>query len=146
MRVVRVYEAFFLDTPQTRDLARVAIGMLRYLPGAAEGVRWRLFEAHAQGPQLLTLDQGRQAWDLVHVDGRFMLHDAQGIALGDPGELFKMMARAYADDQRQAMGIGEPFAHNLRVLLGRQALRNRAEVERSLHDDQGAVPAALAPA
>lgn len=137
VRVVRVYEAFFLDTPQTRDLARVAIGMLRYLPGAAEGVRWRLFEAHAQGPQLLTLDQGRQAWDLVHVDGRFMLHDAQGIALGDPGELFEMMARAYADDQRQAMGIGEPFAHNLRVLLGRQALRNRAEVERSLHDDQG---------
>lgn len=58
MRVTRVYEALHLDTPQNADVARVAIGMLRYLPGAATGIRWRLFEGSASGLLLVASEQG----------------------------------------------------------------------------------------
>lgn len=128
IRSARAYEAFVIDTPQNADLARVALRMLTHLQGASSGVRWRLFEGAVEGPQLLVTEQGSQVFDLVHLQGTFQLLDAQGSALGNPGELFEVMAAAYDDQQRTAMGIGEPFAHNLRVLLGRQALQRREEV------------------
>lgn len=128
IRTVRAYEGLYLDTPQTADLARVAIGMLKHLPGAALGVRWRLFEGTVHGPQLLATEEGAQAVDLVHVNGQFQRIAAQGLAEGTAGELFEVMAGAYTAQQWDVMGIAEPFSHNLRVVLSRQAIRRRDEV------------------
>ncbi|RAS33942.1 MULTISPECIES: NEL-type E3 ubiquitin ligase domain-containing protein [unclassified Pseudomonas] len=127
-RAVRVFEAFFLDTPQNADLARVVLALLKYLPGAAEGLRWRLFEGSMNGPLLLATEQGVEPFALVHAYGTFQLIDGQGLAQGNAGELFEVMAAAYSSQQRQAMQIGDPFAHNLRVMLAREAIRRRAEV------------------
>jgi len=132
IRKARVFEALYLDTPQNADLARVVLGMLKHLPGAAQGVRWRLFEGHVNGPLLLSTEAGAQAFDLLHFNGAFQLLDAQGVQQGVAGELFEVLEAGYAPDQREAMGVGEPFAHNLRVMLAREALRRRPEVERLL--------------
>ncbi|HDS1819189.1 TPA: hypothetical protein QEM96_003872 [Pseudomonas putida] len=132
IRRVRVLEALFLDTPQNADLARVVLGLLQHLPGTAQGVRWRLFEGHRTGPLLLSIEEGAQAFDLLHHNGTFQLLDAQGVAQGQAGELFEVMASAYAPHQRGVMHIDEPFAHNLRVVLAREALRRGTELERLL--------------
>ena len=132
IRQARVFEGFFLDTPQDADLARVALGLLKYLPGTAEGIRWRLFEGYLNGPLLMSTEEGSQAFDLVHFNGAFQLFDAQGRRSGEAGEMFDVIASAYAPSQRQAMAVGDPFAHNLRVMLGRLALQRRTEVERLL--------------
>ncbi|WP_422420168.1 NEL-type E3 ubiquitin ligase domain-containing protein [Pseudomonas sp. GZD-222] len=137
IRIARAYEAFIVDVPQHADLARVALGMLKHLQGASTGVRWRVFEGYAGGPQLLSTEEGAQVFDLVHRNGQFQRLDAQGSPLGDPGELFEVMAAAYTDSQREAMGIAEPFAHNLRVLLWRQAEQRRQEVETLLSTGTG---------
>lgn len=52
--------------------------------------------------------------------------------LGEPGELFAVIAAAYDESQQAALGVGDPFAHNLRVLVGRQALQQRALIRRLL--------------
>ncbi|WP_264312661.1 NEL-type E3 ubiquitin ligase domain-containing protein [Pseudomonas putida] len=129
IRRVRVFEALFLDTPQNADLARVVLGLLKYLPGAEQGVRWRLFEGHLAGPLLSATVDGAQAFDLVHHNGTFQLLDAQGARRGEAGELFEVLVAAYTAQQRTAMQVGDPFAHNLRVLLGREALKRRAEIQ-----------------
>jgi hypothetical protein len=131
-RQARVFEALYLDTPQQADLARVALGLLRYLPGGDQGVCWRLYEGSLGGPMLAKTEQGPRAFDLVHLNGRFQLHGSQGTALGEAGELFDVMAPAYTEGQRQVMGIGDPFAHNLRVMLAREAARHRDEISRLL--------------
>ncbi|WP_079227495.1 NEL-type E3 ubiquitin ligase domain-containing protein [Pseudomonas putida] len=127
-RAVRVFEAFFLDTPQNADLARVVLALLKHLPGAAEGLRWRLFEGSMSGPLLQATEHGIEPFALVHAYGTFQLIDGQGLAQGNAGELFEVMAAAYSSQQRQAMQIGDPFAHNLRVVLAREAIRRRTEV------------------
>ncbi|AGZ35730.1 MAG: NEL-type E3 ubiquitin ligase domain-containing protein [Pseudomonas sp.] len=132
IRTARVFEAFNIDTPQNADLARVALGMLKHLPGGEQGIRWRLFEGYFQGPLLASTELGQQAFDLVHTNGAFQLRDTHGVLLGEPGELFDVMARAYGASQREAMAIAEPFAHNLRVILGLEAAQRRAEVKRLL--------------
>lgn len=138
LRVTRVYEALHLDTPQDADVARVAIGMLRYLPGAATGIRWRLLEGSASGPLLVASEEGATACDLIHVDGKFLVVAPQTNLLGEPRELFDAMAAAYAGQQAAtAMGIADPFAHNLRVLLARQAIDRPSEVRELLSKGQG---------
>ncbi|WEL57365.1 NEL-type E3 ubiquitin ligase domain-containing protein [Pseudomonas kermanshahensis] len=129
IRRVRVLEALCLDTPQNADLARVVLGLLKHLPGTGQGVRWRLFEGHLGGPLLTSTDDGVQAFDLLHHNGAFQLLDAQGIAQGGAGELFEVMAAAYTPHQRASMQVGDPFAHNLRVALTREAMRRRVELE-----------------
>ncbi|MBH3428125.1 NEL-type E3 ubiquitin ligase domain-containing protein [Pseudomonas alkylphenolica] len=131
IRQARVFEAFYLDTPQNADLARVALAMLEHLPGGAT-MRWRLFEGGSGGPQLLVVGAGSRQVDLVHLAGRFQRLDAQGRAQGDAGELFDVLASAHDDHQRNAIGVSEPFAHNLRVLLGRQAVNRREQVAQLL--------------
>ncbi|ADR60888.1 Leucine-rich repeat-containing protein [Pseudomonas putida BIRD-1] len=131
-RQARVFEALYLDTPQHADLARVVLGLLRYVPGGEQGVCWRLYEGCLGGPILAKTEQGQRAFDLVHVNGTFQLHGSQGTALGEAGELFDVMAPAYTEAQRAAMGIGDPFAHNLRVILAREAARHRDEISRLL--------------
>ncbi|MDH1571727.1 NEL-type E3 ubiquitin ligase domain-containing protein [Pseudomonas sp. GD03746] len=132
IRQARVLEAFYLDTPQNADLARVALGLLRYLPGRQHGVRWRLHEGYLGGPLLTRTEQGLRTFDLLHTNGTFQLLDDQGTAIGEAGELFDVMAPAYTQEQREAMGIGDPFSHNLRVMLGREAVRRRDEMSRLL--------------
>ncbi|PYB74937.1 hypothetical protein DMX11_14055 [Pseudomonas sp. LB-090624] len=131
-RQARVFEALYLDTPQHADLARVVVGLLRYLPGGERGVGWRLYEGWLGGPMLAKSEQGQRAFDLVHLDGSFQLYDSHGTARGEAGELFDVMAPAYTDVQREAMGIGDPFSHNLRVMLGREAVRHRDQISRLL--------------
>ncbi|MEN5304110.1 NEL-type E3 ubiquitin ligase domain-containing protein [Pseudomonas sp. TWI628] len=132
VRVARVFEALLWDTPQHLDLARVALGMLKHLPAAGRGVRWSLFEGDAGTRALATSGEGTHAWGLVHRNGIFQRTDAQGEAVGEAGELFEVMAGAYADDQRRALQVGEPFAHNLRVKVTRLAQDRRAQVEQLL--------------
>lgn len=136
MRVTRVYEALHLDTPQNADVARVAIGMLRYLPSAATGIRWRLFEGSASGLLLVASEHGATACDLIHVEGKFLVVDPKTNLLSEPHELFDAMASAY-QGQQAAMGIADPFAHNLRVLLARQAIERPSEVGELLNKGQG---------
>ncbi|MDR2306977.1 MAG: leucine-rich repeat domain-containing protein [Paucimonas sp.] len=128
IRVARVLEGLYLDTPQNADLARAVIGLLRYLPGVAQGVRWRLFEGSLRGPVLLQAQEGIRDVDLVHVRGQFLANTAQGQLIAGPGELFEVMTRAYQDRQWAAMGVSEPVAHNLRVLLARQAAQHRQQL------------------
>ncbi|ATP51021.1 hypothetical protein CR512_17290 [Pseudomonas putida] len=129
IRKVRVLEALSLDTPQNADLARIVLGLLKHLPGTGQGVRWRLFEGHLGGPLLASTEDGAQAFGLLHHAGTFQLLDAQAVPQGDAGELFEVMAAAYSPPQRESMQVGEPFAHNLRVVLAREALHRRAELE-----------------
>lgn len=132
IRLARVYEALYLDTPQGADLARVVLGLLKHLPAQGVAVRWRLFEGHVDGPLLSEVQAGATAFDLVHRDGQFLLLDAHGQPVGEPGELFEVMASAYGHELRVAMGINDPFAHNFRVLLARVAVQRRDEVEQLL--------------
>jgi hypothetical protein len=124
IRQARVFEALYLTTPQHTDLARVALSMLEHLPSGRE-VGWSLFEGDASAPLLVTGEAGAQRYGLRHQAGQFRLLDAQGHPLGAAGELFEVMAGAYDDRQRRALGVGEPFAHNLRILLTRLAAGQR---------------------
>lgn len=126
IRQVRVFEAFYLEVEQQLDLARVALSMLRHLP-AGGGVRWALFDGDAGAPLLVTGERGPER-AIRHEDGQFRRLDGAGQPLGLAGELFEVMASAYDDHLRDTLGVGEPFAHNLRVLLSRQAVARRAEV------------------
>lgn len=137
MRMARVYEALELDTPQNADLARVVLGLLRYLPRVASGIRWRLFEGALDGPLLSSVGEGHRAFDLLHLDGRFVLLDERGQALNDPGELFEVLTPAFETDQRESLGSTFPFADHLRERVSRQALQRRQEVERLLHASAG---------
>lgn len=132
VRMARVFEALQWDTPQNLDLARVTLGMLKHLPAAGRGVRWSLFEGDAGTQALATSQEGTHACGLVHHDGIFQRTDAQGNAVGEAGELFEVMAGAYADDQRRDLQVGEPFAHNLRVMVTRLAQARRQDVEQLL--------------
>ncbi|PVZ43663.1 NEL-type E3 ubiquitin ligase domain-containing protein [Pseudomonas sp. CC120222-01a] len=133
VRMVRVFESLLWDTPQNLDLARVTLGMLKHLPGAGQGVRWSLFEGDAGARALATSEEGAHACGLVHRNGTFQRTDAQGDAVGEAGELFEVMTGAYTGDQRGALQIGEPFAHNLRVMVTRLAQARREEVEQLLN-------------
>lgn len=135
LRVTRVYEALYLDTPQNADVARVAIGMLRHMPGAATGIRLRLFEGTATGPLLIESEGGASTCDLIHLDGKFLVVDPETNLLGEPCELFDAIAAAY-EGQQVAMGVADPFAHNLRVLLARQAINRPSEVSELLNKGQ----------
>jgi len=131
-RVVRVYEGLYLDTPQDADLARAVLGLAEQLPQQAGAGRLRLYEGAADGPVLLAIALGEYDTGLVQRAGQFQLLDNQGRAAGEQGELFEVLAGAYADRQRALLGVGEPFAHNLRVLVGRQAVAQRPLVRRQL--------------
>lgn len=129
IRTARAYEALVADTPQNADVARVVLSMLKHLPGAATGVRWRLIEGAVDGPELLQTEVGMQAFGLIHQQGMFQLVDTHGTLLGEPGELFDVMTAAYSERQRAAMGLSDPITQNLRVSVGRQMIRRRQEVE-----------------
>lgn len=132
VRVARVFESLLWDTPQNLDLARVTLGMLKHLPAAERGVRWSVFDGDAGTRALAKSEEGTHACGLVHRNGIFQRTDAQGEAVGEAGELFEVMAGGYTDDQRRALQVGEPFAHNLRVTVTRLAQARRAEVEQLL--------------
>jgi hypothetical protein len=130
IRTARAFEAFVIDSAQDADTARAAVAMSKYLPNASTGIRWRLFEPGREANlELLASEQGARQYGLLHRAGRFQLLDDQGRATGAPGELFEVMASAYDQEQRQALGVGDPVAHNLRVLLGRHVKARRAEVQ-----------------
>ncbi|WP_280041055.1 NEL-type E3 ubiquitin ligase domain-containing protein [Pseudomonas sp. Hg5Tf] len=130
IRVARVYEALYLHTPQSLDLARVCLKLCGKLPGAPAGQRWRLFDVTLQGPALLAVGEGEgdRCLDMLHHAGDFQLFDDQGRSLAGPGEFFSVMAAGFDDAERDAMDVSEPFAHNLRVLLAAQAKVQRQEV------------------
>lgn len=134
-RVMRACQGFFVDGVQTPDLARVAVGMSVRLPGAPGNLAWRLFEGSRDTSPLFVTDApaGARVLDLVHREKGFELFDAQGASLAQaPGELFETLAIAYDENDRQALGVAEPFAHNLRVIIGRQTLAAREQVAQLL--------------
>lgn len=124
IRLARVIEGLSIDTPQGLDLARLTLGLSLRLPGVPERLGWRLFEGSRAGAPLWSSASasGVRQLDLVHVLGSFDLFEAQGGRLtAAPGELFETLAAGFGDEVRQALGVAEPFAHNLRVLVARQA-------------------------
>ncbi|MFJ4349757.1 NEL-type E3 ubiquitin ligase domain-containing protein [Pseudomonas sp. NPDC089428] len=126
-RVSRAIEAMQIDTPQHLDLARVVLQLFEHLTLAASGPAWRLFDGQAPGPLLTTRGTGTPH-DLVHRHGRFALRDAQGLSLGEPGELFEVMSRALAAAQWQALGLAEPVSDSLRQALVERAVEQRAQL------------------
>nr|WP_314478333.1 NEL-type E3 ubiquitin ligase domain-containing protein [uncultured Pseudomonas sp.] len=135
IRQARAFEALYLEVPQTLDLARVTLGMIERLPGGGQ-VRWALFDGAADVSLQVNAPAGARSFGVRHGGGQFSLLDAQDMPMGEPGELFETLARAYDDSQRAAFAVGEPFAHNLRVLVTRQAARQRDEVMRLLAPDR----------
>lgn len=124
IRLAGVCEGLAIDTPQGLDLARLTLGLSLRLPGMPERLGWRLFEGGRADAPLWTsaLAAGARQLDLVHGAEGFELFDAQGSRLtAAPGELFETLAAGFGDSERQALGVAEPFAHNLRVLVARQA-------------------------
>ncbi|MFZ5936397.1 NEL-type E3 ubiquitin ligase domain-containing protein [Pseudomonas sp. HS6-2] len=138
IRTARAYESLVIDSPQNADTARAAVAMSKYLPNASTGIRWRLLEAGSDANiKLLDSESGTRQRGLLHRDGRFQLLDDQGTAVGAPGELFDIMASAYDEGLRQSLGVGDPIAHNLRVLLARLANVRRAQVQALFGRRQG---------
>ncbi|MFV3314780.1 NEL-type E3 ubiquitin ligase domain-containing protein [Pseudomonas sp. NY15374] len=134
IRVARVFEGLYLDASQNADLARVALQVLDTLPGASHNVAWRLCEGSANGPVLLSIDrtQAVRTLTLVHTDGDFLLLDGATEAVLGEGELFEVLSSAMDGPQREALGLGEPLAHNLRVTLARATAARRADVQTML--------------
>ncbi|MFQ6575987.1 NEL-type E3 ubiquitin ligase domain-containing protein [Pseudomonas sp. UM16] len=130
IRVARVYEALYLHTPQSLDLARVCLRLCGQLPNAPATQGWRLFDSALQGPAMLAVGEveGDRCLDMLHHDGEFQLFDSQGRSLAGPGEFFTVMAAGFDTADRDAMDLSDPFAHNLRVLLAAQAKVQRQDV------------------
>ncbi|MBC3464440.1 NEL-type E3 ubiquitin ligase domain-containing protein [Pseudomonas sp. RW10S2] len=130
IRVARVFEGLYLDASQNADLARVALQVLDTLPGASRNVAWRLCEGSADGPVLLSIDRAQavRTLALVHTDGHFQLLDGATEVVLKEGELFDVLSGAVDDGQREALGLTEPLAHNLRVTLARATAARRSQV------------------
>lgn len=141
VRAIRVHEAFALETPQTSDLARVALGMLKHVAGAPQ-IRWRLFEGEVNGPLLFDTSGNMASLDLVHDHGQFRLF-AGGLTNSAAGELFTVMAGALNEEQRATLALGEPFPARLQSRLGQEAAQRRGEVERLLSPTHRGALAAL---
>jgi len=132
VRVLRALEALHWDTPQNLDLGRVVLAMLEHLPAAAGGIRWRLFNGGQRATPVAEMRLGARVRNLVFADGQFQCIDAQGLAVGQAGELIEVISAAYDEDLRAALQVPEPFAHNLRGVLARQALARRQAVAQLL--------------
>ncbi|RCL25228.1 hypothetical protein C6A77_14530 [Pseudomonas sp. AFG_SD02_1510_Pfu_092] len=130
IRVALACEALFIDTPQSLDLAKVALTLLDTLPGSELAPHWRLFDGDAFEP-VLSLGRGL-SFRLVHRDGLFELEDALGIGLHPPGELFEVMASALEANVIEQLGLSEPYAEDLRAALARQVPRRMQMIARTL--------------
>lgn len=126
-RVSRVIEAMQIDTPQHLDMARVVLRLFEHLTRTANGPVWRLFDDQAPGPLLTTRGIGTH-YDLIHRHGRFALRDAQGLSLGEPGDVFEVMTRALPAAQWHALGLAEPVSASLRQALAERAVEQRAQL------------------
>lgn len=127
IRVARVFEGLFIDTPQTLDFARGVVKLIDTLPGAPQGRHWMLFD---ENNLLLSrpADPASETIYLSHQDGIFLLRDERGNGLDQPGELFEVLADAFTEAQRRAMNIGEPFAQQLRQALAEHVASRRKEL------------------
>ncbi|MGE8110670.1 NEL-type E3 ubiquitin ligase domain-containing protein [Pseudomonas sp. NPDC086566] len=127
IRVTRVHEALALDTAQSADLARVALGLLKYLPGLSQ-LPWQLFEARVGGPLLGEAHGVGEGLQLVHEAGQFRAFRG-AVALGAPGELFATLQGALSEPQRAALALAEPFPVRLRERLGQLARQHAHQME-----------------
>ncbi|MNO62786.1 Leucine Rich repeats (2 copies) [compost metagenome] len=118
IRVALACEALLIDTPQSLDLAKVALTLLETLPGSELAPHWRLFDGDAFEP-VLSVGRGL-SFRLVHRDGLFELEDALGLRLHPPGELFEVMASALETGAIEQLGLSVPYAESLRAALARQ--------------------------
>ncbi|QVM89617.1 hypothetical protein JYG34_16480 [Pseudomonas entomophila] len=141
VRAIRVHEAFSIDAPQSADLARVALGMLKHVANAPN-LHWRLLEGSSEGPVLFDSQGSGERFELVHADGKFGLyHGAE--AKGMFGELFAVITGAFDDGQRSSMALGEPFPSRLQARIGEEVALRRREVERLLSPARQGTLAAL---
>lgn len=127
IRGARALEALCFDTPQTLDLAKVVLRLLANLPHMTNGARWALFDGDGLGPLLMTSGEG-PLYRLVHLEGQFLLTDAQGQAFGEAGELFEALAGAFDETEQAAFGREQPFAQALRAWLVNSVVLNREEM------------------
>ncbi|WP_296267866.1 NEL-type E3 ubiquitin ligase domain-containing protein [Pseudomonas sp. UBA6562] len=135
IRVAKAYESLWIDAPQGLDLARLTLALSQRLPGVSERFAWRLFEHGRAGAPVWSSAPAPEArqLDLVLTESGFELFDGQGAQLSAaPGELFETLATGFDDAERQTLGVAEPFAHNWRVLVARQAMTDRESLPRLL--------------
>ncbi|EKT4522554.1 hypothetical protein QEM13_001787 [Pseudomonas putida] len=135
IRVARVFEGLFIDTPQTLDMARGVIKLIDTLPGAPQGRHWALFE----GDGLLAPQSTNEVIETIHLshqDGMFVLRDERGHPLDQPGELFEVLADVFTQAQREAMNIGEPFAQQLREALAKDVASRRQDLAELMGREQ----------
>lgn len=125
IRVARVYEAFDIEAPQSLDVAKAALSLLKYLPSPTPGLRWRLIEGTVDSVQLFDTEQGDQVLTLLHDKGQFQRVNADKQLIGAPGELFEVMASGYTESQRSTLGLEAPLGESLKSLLGKQARLHR---------------------
>lgn len=116
IRCLRVHEALLFDTPQSLDLARVVLRLAEQLPGADDAPAWQLFDGDALEP-VSRSTVGQPLWRLRHRGGEFQLSGESGANVGEPGDLFDVMASACTSEQRAVLALGEPFASQLRAAL-----------------------------
>lgn len=126
-RVARVIEAMQIDTPQSLDVARVALRLFEHIDQATNGPVWRLFDGQAPAPLLTTRGTGAPI-DLIHRHGRFALRDTQGLSQGESGDVVEVMARALPAAQWPALGLAEPGPASLRQALVEHAVEQRAQL------------------
>ncbi|NIE73149.1 hypothetical protein F3J45_01545 [Pantoea sp. Ap-967] len=134
IRVARAVEGIVVQAPQQADLARLVLALGNQQPGWAEGRRWRLLEGSLQGLVLASHGgaESAEAFDLVHLGGRFQLHDRQGSTLGEPGELFEVLAQGLDETRRERLGIARASGPGLRQWLQQCLAQRRGEVEQLL--------------
>ncbi|BFO04765.1 C-terminal novel E3 ligase, LRR-interacting [Pseudomonas guariconensis] len=135
IRVARVFEGLFIDTPQTLDMARGVIKLIDNLPGAPQGRHWVL----SDGDGLLAPRSANEAIETIHLshqEGVFVLRDERGHALDQPGELFEVLADVFTQAQREAMNIGEPFGQQLRETLAKDVASRRQELAELMSREQ----------
>lgn len=119
IRCVRAHEALLFDLPQDLNLARVVLAGMSQLPGAAAGPGWQLFDGDA-GQPLASTEGGAGLLRLRFQGGAFYLNEQHG-----PGDLFDLVATGYSDEAHAAMGIGQPFAAQLRARLAEHVARGQ---------------------
>ena len=124
IRCIRVHEALLFDTPQNLDLARVVLKLLEKMPGAASGPRWQLFDGDVAEPLFSSTGTG-QSRRIRFRAGQFQCSDEQGNTLGEPGELFQQLAGGFSAAQQSALGLGKPFALQLRAYMARRVAQRR---------------------
>lgn len=138
VRLNRALEGLCLHNVYNVDSARLALGLLRRMPGWPVGLSLELRTGSSSGRVIerqLPQADTREIRILVHTDGVFSVYDRDTYELDEdvpaPAGLFEAIGACLTDVQCQGLGWAGPHrASQMRQALVRQALSNRTEAAR----------------